>query len=153
MNLEQKIQKIIKCREEVGKIIHRNYHQLAKKYDLSLEQFHLMIELDELMLDINDEIKPPTVGQIAKSINNAQNTVSERVSRLENKGLVKRIRDVNDKRISRVVLTDEGKKLIAVIEKQASSKFLFNSISKMDEKDIDAFLQCFEKLIKQMNES
>lgn len=152
MNIDEKIQRIIGCKDEIDEIIHKNYHNLAKKYDLSLEQFHLLIELDELMLDAPDDVKLPTVGQIAKNINNSQNTVSERISRLENKGLVKRVKDLKDKRISRVVLTDDGRKLIHEMGSEAESMFLFDSISRMKERDIDDLLECLEKLIKHMKE-
>ncbi|HHW01855.1 MAG TPA: MarR family transcriptional regulator [Thermoanaerobacterales bacterium] len=150
MNKEEKIQMIINYKNEVDALIHKKYHELAQKYGLSLEQYHLLIELDELMLDINDEYKAPTVGEIAKNINNAQNTVSERITRLENKGLVKRVKDNKDRRISRVVLTKQGRCLIDSIDNQASSKFLFNSISNMEDKHINNFLECLEKLIEQM---
>ncbi|MGO5075795.1 MarR family winged helix-turn-helix transcriptional regulator [Clostridium sporogenes] len=151
MNKEEKIQSIIDYKNDIDTLIHQKYHELAQKYDLSLEQFHLLIELDELMLDINDDYKAPTVGQIAKNINNSQNTVSERITRLENKGLVKRRKDSNDRRISRVILTDEGKNLIKLIDKQASSKFLFNALYNMEDVDTSNLLKCLEKLIEQMN--
>ncbi|MBE6068388.1 MAG: MarR family transcriptional regulator [Clostridium lundense] len=111
-----------------------------------IEQFHLLIELDDLMLYVNDEIKAPTIGEIAKNVDNSQNTMYEKITRLENKGLVERIKDKNDKRISRVYLTENGRSLIDSIDKQASSKFLFNSILNMDDRDIDDFLKCLEKL-------
>ncbi|WP_238915358.1 MarR family transcriptional regulator [Clostridium sp. YIM B02555] len=151
MEKEKKIQKIIQYKEEINTLIHNKYHELAKKYELSLEQFHLLIELDELMIDIADEFKAPTVGQIAKNINNSQNTVSERITRLENKALVKRIRDVSDKRISRVVLTEKGRAVLEAIEKEASSKYLFNSIFNMDEIDINNLLNSLQKLVQEMN--
>ncbi|MFT8350586.1 MarR family winged helix-turn-helix transcriptional regulator [Clostridium saccharoperbutylacetonicum] len=151
MEKEKKIQKIIQYKEEINTLIHNKYHELAKKYELSLEQFHLLIELDELMIDITDEFKAPTVGQIAKNINNSQNTVSERITRLENKALVKRIRDVSDKRISRVVLTEKGRAVLELIEKEASSKYLFNSIFNMDEIDINNLLNSLQKLVQEMN--
>ncbi|WP_270567941.1 MarR family transcriptional regulator [Clostridium beijerinckii] len=151
MKREDKVQMIIQLKEEINELIHEKYHELAKKYDLSLEQFHLLIELEELMLDVNNEFKAPTVGQIAKNINNSQNTVSERITRLENKGLVNRIKDIDDKRISRVILTDKGRKLIESIENEASSKYLFNSISSMEDIYIDSLLKNLEKLVEQMN--
>ncbi|MZK53531.1 MarR family transcriptional regulator [Clostridium beijerinckii] len=151
MKREDKVQMIIQLKEEINELIHEKYHELAKKYDLSLEQFHLLIELEELMLDVNNEFKAPTVGQIAKNINNSQNTVSERITRLENKGLVSRIKDIDDKRISRVILTDKGRKLIESIENEASSKYLFNSISSMEDIYIDSLLKNLEKLVEQMN--
>jgi DNA-binding MarR family transcriptional regulator len=103
------------------------------------------------MLDVDDELKGPTVGEIAKNINNSQNTMSEKITRLENRGLVKRIKDSEDRRISRIVLTEEGRNLIDSIDKEANSKFLFNSISKMEDKDINNLLSCLENLIEQMN--
>lgn len=151
MKIELKIQKIIQLKDEVDTLIHKKYHKLAKKYGLSLEQYHLLLELDELMFDIDDEFKAPTVGQIAKNINNSQNTVSERITRLENKGLVNRKKDINDKRISRVVLTDKGRELLEAIENEASSKYLFSSISNMEEIDINNLFISLEKLVEQMN--
>jgi MarR family transcriptional regulator, organic hydroperoxide resistance regulator len=150
---KEKIQMIIEYRDEIDKIIHKEYHELAQKYDLTLEQYHLMLELDELMLDVDDGIKAPTVGQIAKNISNSQNTVSERITRLENKGYVMRIKDKDDRRISRVVLTEEGKMLLDSIDKQANSRFLADSISNMEEGDIDTLMECLRKLIDQMKVS
>ncbi|MDV4150780.1 winged helix DNA-binding protein [Clostridium sp. AL.422] len=153
MNKEEKIEMIVQYKNDIDTIIHKKYHELAQKYDLSLEQFHLLIELDDLMLHVNDEEKAPTIGEIARNVDNSQNTMSEKITRLENKGLVKRIKDRNDKRISRVCLTEKGRSLIDSIDKQASSKFLFNSILNMEDRDIDDFLRCLEKLKKHMNDS
>lgn len=150
MNRDETIKKIIDHKDEIDTLIHRKYHELAKKNKLSLEQFHLLIELDELMLDIKDEYQAPTIGEIAKNINHTQNTVSERITRLETKGLVKRVKDLNDRRISRVFLTEEGRNFIELIEKEASSKFLFHSLSNMEETDLNSLESCLNILIKQM---
>lgn len=150
MNKEEKISKIIQLKKDIDSCIHRKHHQLAQNYDLSLEQYHLLVELDELMLMVNDELVAPTVGEIAKSVNNTQNTVSEKITRLENKGLVERIKDSKDKRISRVVLTKEGREYIESISKQANNRFLFNSISDMEDVDIDNLYTSLEVLLKHM---
>lgn len=150
MNKTDKAKKVIKLRSEVDELIHGRYHKLAKKYNLSLEQFHLLIELDELALNLSDEMSAPTIGDIAKNINNSQNTVSEKVNRLEKKGLVKRVKSEEDRRVSRVVLTDEGRKLINDISEEASGRFLLDSILNLDESDIDNLLNGLEKLYKKM---
>lgn len=150
MSKEEKIQKIIQYKKDIDSFIHKKHHQLAQKYDLSLEQYHLLVELDELMLEVNDEYVAPTVGEIAKSVNNSQNTVSEKITRLENRGLVKRIKDSKDKRISRVVLTEEGRDYINSISRQANNRFLFDSISSMEEKCIDNLLESLKELLKHM---
>lgn len=150
MKKEEVIKNIIQYKSDVDKLIHRKYHELAQNYNLSLEQFHLLIELDELMLDVYDGGSAPTVGEIAKNINNSQNTVSERISRLEAKGLVERVKDSNDKRISRIFLTGAGKKLMESIENEANSSFFHDSLDSLEDKDLDNFKSCFEKLIFEM---
>ena len=151
MNREEKIQIIIQHKNDVDILVHKKYHELAQSYGLSLEQYHLLLELDELMLNVNDSHNAPTIGQMARNINKSQNTVSEKITRLENKGLVKRIKDSSDRRVSRVIITEVGKDLIALIDKEANGKFLFNAVNAMEDSDIDAFLGCLDKLIKQMN--
>jgi DNA-binding MarR family transcriptional regulator len=148
-NRDEKTLMIIQRKAEIDRLIERKHHELAQQYGLSLEQFHLLIELDELMLDVDSE-SAPTVGEIASSIDNSQNTVSEKITRLENKGLVTRIKDAKDRRISRIMLTDEGRSLIDAISKQANNRFLFDAISRMKDEDIDDLLECLEKLVKEM---
>jgi len=149
-NRDEKILMIIQRKTEIDRLIERKYHELAQQYGLSLEQFHLLIELDDLMLDVDGESVAPTVGEIASSIDNSQNTVSEKITRLENKGLVTRIKDAKDRRISRIVLTDEGRSLIEAISKQANNHFLYDAISRMKDEDIDDLQECLEKLVKEM---
>ncbi len=149
-NRDETILMIIRSKMEIDQLIQRKHHELAQQYGLSLEQFHLLIELDELMLDVDNESSAPTVGEIANSIDNSQNTVSEKITRLENKGLVTRIKDAKDRRISRIILTDEGRSLIDAISKQANNRFLFDAISRMKDEDIDDLRECLEKLVKQM---
>ena len=96
-------------------------------------------------MDIDDENKAPTVGEIAKNISNSQNTVPERITRLENKGFVKRVKNSYDRRISRVVLTEEGRNLINLICKEANSKFLFNSIITLS---YSYYMECIQSLFR-----
>lgn len=150
MNKSDKVKSIINYRRSIEEFIHGRYHKLAEKYNLSLEQFHLLIELDELVLTINDEATAPTIGDIARSIKNSQNTVSEKVTRLENKGLVERVKDNKDRRISRVVLTEQGRKLINKLSSEASSEFLFDSISGLNDDTIDNLLNGLKDLYEKM---
>lgn len=151
MNKSDKVKSIINYRRSIEEFIHGRYHKLAEKYNLSLEQFHLLIELDELVLTINDEATAPTIGDIARSIKNSQNTVSEKVTRLENKGLVERVKDNKDRRISRVVLTEQGRKLINKLSSEASSEFLFDSISGLNDDTIDNLLNGLKDLYEKMS--
>lgn len=151
MKKEDKIREIIKYKDSIDKCVHLKFHELVQKHGLRVEQFHLLLRLDRLMSETDNENKVPTVTEIASKFNNSQNTMSERITRLENKGLVKREKDSIDKRISRVALTKEGKKLIDSISNEAESQFVVNSISKLEDKEIDTLSELLKKVLKCMD--
>lgn len=148
--MNTKIVEIMEYGRLITKMVVAKHHEAAQKYNLSLEQFHLLIELDELELDVSDDTLPPTVGQIAANIGNAPHTLSEKIKRLEKKGLVKRVRDTSDLRINRVVLTGSGRDLVSHIKNEAGDTFISNALAKMSNKSLDSLsesLQQFTELL------
>ena len=131
MDKESVIKEIIARKRTIDGLIHEEYHEIARKYGLSLDQFHLLIELEELTICLPDEEKTPTVGELAKSFSSTQNTMSERISRLEERGLVVRTRDAGDRRISHVHMTREGDELVASIGSEMDKSFVSNSLGKV----------------------
>ncbi len=145
------VTKIWECWEHVDRMIRSKYHEAARKHGLTLEQFHLLIELDELELDlISEEFLPPTIGQIAADIGNAPHTLSGRIKRLEKKGLVKKVKDEKDLRINRVVFTEKGRSMINNIKEEVSNIFIQNVI-KMDERSLNNLLDGLEELNKNLS--
>lgn len=129
MNVKEKTDKIVEGIRVLDRMIHMRHHEVAQEHNLSLDQFHLLIHL--IHWDISE--KSPTIGDIAKRSKRAQNTISERVTRLEEKGLLKRIKDEDDRRISRVVMTEDGIKLMKSINYKASNAFVSKALSRMDD--------------------
>jgi DNA-binding MarR family transcriptional regulator len=144
------MQAILENKERIDTLIHRQHHRLAQKHGLSLEQFHLMIELDELMMDIPDSETGLPVGELAGHTGNAQNTISERITRLEMKNLVTRVRDTADRRINRVILTDDGRNLIAVIGREASSDLLKEALADLSDDEIHSLAGLLGKILKNL---
>ncbi|WP_035294130.1 MarR family transcriptional regulator [Clostridium sp. KNHs214] len=140
-----KSEKVIGYLDEIQNIIHNKHHDLAQKYNLTLEQFHLLLHLSM-------KSTPPTVNEIANSFNNAQNTMSEKLSRLQEKKFIKKIKDPNDKRVSKISLSIQGKKLIDTICYEAENCFVKDAISKMEEQKLQTLILCLEDLIKNLKE-
>ena len=137
--------------EHVNKLIRLKHRETAQKYGLTFEQFHLLIELDHHHeLTVNADVLPPTVGEIAADIGNAPHTLSERIKRLEKKGLVEKIRDEKDLRISRVMLTDKGQILIDHIKNEAGNIFIYDTLEKMDEGSLNNLLDGLRQLNKNL---
>jgi MarR family transcriptional regulator, organic hydroperoxide resistance regulator len=126
---------ILEKKSLIDSLIHRQHHLLAQKHDLSLEQFHLLIELDELMVDVPEDSGLP-VGQLASHTGNAQNTISERITRLENKSLVTRVRDASDRRINRITLTTAGRELIETIGREAGAILLRKALETLPDEEV-----------------
>ena len=146
------VTEIWKCWQQVERIIHLKHHEIAKKYGLTMEQFHLLIELDELELDIiSEKALPPTIGEIAADIGNAPHTLSGRIKRLEKKGLVKKIRDEKDLRINRVIFTQKGRDLIDTIKKESGDEFVQKAV-KMDKKTLNDLLNGLKELTQSLSE-
>ena len=132
---------ILKLWELINKRIRLKHRETAQKYGFSFEQFHLLIELDhhyELTL-VADSL-PPTIGNIADHTGNAPHTISERVKRLEKKGLIEKIRDEKDHRIQRVMLSNKGQILIDEIKNEAGHIFLHDALKNMDKKSLENLL-------------
>lgn len=137
----ENITEILGYWEHINKLIRLKHRETAQKYGLTFEQFHLMIELDHhAEFKLSNYELPPTVGEIAADVGNAPHTLSERIKRLEKKGLVKKIRDEKDLRINRVMLTDKGQSLIDSIKNEAGNIFIYNALEKMEENTLDDLL-------------
>jgi len=77
--------------------------ELNKKYNVSAPQLNSLVALSE-----NGPLSP---SQIAKYIMVKSSTVTGVIDRLEQKGLVRRVRSSRDRRVITIELTDEGAQL------------------------------------------
>lgn len=143
MNIRDKTNRIAQNIRIINELIHIRHHQVAQEHNLSLDQFHLLLHMIS-------KKESPTIGDIAKKSNRAQNTISERITRLEEKGLLIRVKDEKDRRISRVVLTEKGIELIDSINYQARNEFVFNALSRIQEDISTKLLEGLDLLIENL---
>lgn len=143
-DIKDKTEKITGQIRKINDLIHLKHHEIAQQNNLTLDQFHLLIHL-------KSNGKLPTVGQLAEKANKAQNTISERISRLEEKGLVERIKDENDRRISRVRLTEKGQNMIDSIRYQARNEFIFNALIKMESNTVEGLIRGLKELLEHLD--
>ncbi|MCE7699071.1 MAG: MarR family transcriptional regulator [Methanobacterium paludis] len=149
--MDKEIEEAVEYWNLLNKTIHLKHHKTARKYDLTLEQFHLLIELDDLeLMGLNND-SSPTVGDMAAKIGNAPHTLSERIKRLEKKGFVDKIKDKDDLRISRVKLTVKGQKLVKNIRTESRDNFFYSALEKMDKKSLDCLVECFKEILHELS--
>jgi len=127
--MAEETKKIIQLWRAIDRVVHAEYHYQARRHDLTLEQFHLLLDLAEGCLGRHDGA--PTVGHIADNAGQAPHTMTDRIKRLEKKGLVAKTRDAADQRVCRIEITPAGRELIRVIVAGANGDFLKNALSGM----------------------
>lgn len=146
MDLLEKSEKVSRSIRECNNIIHIKGHDIAKEYGLTYDQYHLL-----LFLQRNLE-EPPSIRDLSTRFKRAQNTTSEKITRLEEKDLVEKVTDVDDRRISRVKIKDEGIRIIDEIRKERTHRITYKALAKMEEEDIDKLISSLDFLYENFKE-
>lgn len=148
MNNKEVLFKILDDLKELDRCIHENHHMRAVEAGITVEQYHLLLHLARI--NTCKGRKMPTIGQLAEKFNNAQNTMSEKISRLQKKEFIKRVRDDKDRRITRISLSDKGSNLLENIHSKAEEKALLNALSSMNEETINRFSTELKEIISNL---
>ena len=124
--------------------LHKNVKELdrrtldiARTYGLSFSQFMV---LEALYSKVN-----LSIGEVREAILSSVGTISLVVKNLEKMGYVKRKTDENDKRVSILSLTDEGR---AVIEKviPENEAMIYDYMKDLSEEETATLLSLLKKL-------
>ncbi|MBB5918142.1 DNA-binding MarR family transcriptional regulator [Nocardia transvalensis] len=82
------------------------YHLIARRFELTMQQTELLCQLRG---------DPPSFGELATALGCDKTNVTGLVDRLERRGFLARQTDPADRRVTRVVLTDQGRAMRADI--------------------------------------
>lgn len=145
------IKAIVRYQSQINDKMVKERRRIAQKNGLPLEQYRLLIQLKEIIDDYKVYDTDPTVGHIAKVIKKSQNSISEIITRLENKELLSRCRDKKDRRISRVSITKRGIELLHTIKNETENRLLEESLQKLTNDEIHQLCNCLKKLINNMD--
>lgn len=146
MELMKKSEIISSCIRECSHMIHVKGHELAQEYGLTYDQYHILLFIEKNI----DE--PPSIRDISIRFKIAQNTTSEKVSRLEEKELVKKVTDEKDRRIIRIQILDKGVDIIDKIKKERAHRITYKALMDMSEEDVNKLLESIELLNEKFKE-
>ena len=146
MELLEKSDEISRYIRECYRIIHSKGHDIAKEYGLTYDQYHILLVLKKNIED------PPSIRDLSKRFQKAQNTTSEKITRLEDKGLVEKIADPQDRRIMRVMIKKEGLEIIENIKKERTERVTYRAVEDMGQERIDSFLKDLEYVYNNLKE-
>ncbi|HLR10100.1 MAG TPA: MarR family transcriptional regulator [Sporosarcina sp.] len=125
----------------IAAIIKHNGRKILKNYTITPPQF---IALQWLF-----EHGDMTIGDLSQKMFLAFSTTTDLVDRMEKNDLVKRIRDEKDRRVVRIKLLEEGKRVIEeVIDKRRL--YLNSVLSDFTEDEVGELSQLLSKLHEEM---
>jgi len=116
--------------------------ELEKKYHVSAPQLNCLIALYE-----NGPLPP---SQIARHIMVKSSTVTGIIDRLEQKGLVKRLRNSPDRRVITIELTETGKKLARDAPPPIQQKIV-DGLKRLSEAETDQIVLGLTKLTNMLD--
>jgi DNA-binding MarR family transcriptional regulator len=138
----EKHQELLIALRKVIRAIDLHSKHLNKTSGLTSPQLLIMLEIDKAS-GINS-------SQVAKNVNLSPATVTNILDRLENKKLILRVRDTQDKRKVGLYLTDDGKALLLNAPQALQEHFIekFSSLAQWEQSQL---LSSMERLSEMMN--
>lgn len=138
----EKHQELLISLRKVIRAIDLHSKQLSKTSGLTSPQLLIMLEIDKAS-GVNS-------SQVAKNVNLSAATVTNILDRLENKNLVSRVRNTQDKRKVSLYITEDGKALLRNAP-QALQEHFIDKFSNLAQWEQSQLLSSMERLAHMMN--
>lgn len=129
-------------------LLHQTNNSIVRCEDAVFSKTGLTTQQHGILMAINYIEGPATPTEIANLVNRKVNSITLIVDRMEKSGLVKRVRDINDRRSHRVEITDKGK---AALERATFSgwKLVRKILSPLSENELQTLIALLEKIRQQ----
>ena len=138
MGLENKARELSECMHAVMTETHRHDKKLMAVFNtLAPQEFHVMMTVGHTGGCI--------MSDIAGAVQLSLSSITGIVDKLEAKGIAKRDRSVEDRRIVRVVLTGEGRKVYKTAM-DGHLEFVRNLLKTLEPHEQDMLLPLFRKI-------
>ncbi|MDM5190247.1 MarR family transcriptional regulator [Bacillus sp. DX4.1] len=125
--------------EEVNKVP-------SKQSDLTHLQSHIL----ESLIHVNEGV---SISDLAKKINISKQQMTPIVQKLEEKGYIVKVRDVNDKRSFKIMLSEAGKETITARWTELYHLFCekLDQLSDEDQGDLEYALYKINRILEKLN--
>ena len=127
---------------QVNKLFNQFYMSILSEFDLTYTQYFCLLSLWSN--------HPQTLHQLGDKLDLSSNTLTPLLKRLEEKGLIERVRPEDDKRQLVIYLTEKGKELESQLNKAIAPHYQeIPSINDKDGKDLIAANKALAQQLQQ----
>jgi DNA-binding MarR family transcriptional regulator len=126
-------------------LLHQTYNSLMKCEEIVFPTVGLTTQQHSILMAIKYLDAPATPTLIADWVDRNTNSITLIVDRMEKGGLVKRVRDIRDRRSLRIAMTPKGEKVL----KQGITvgrKLIRDILGELSEEEIDTLTKSLEKV-------
>ncbi len=99
-----------KVRSELLQSLTRATHHFSDRFEAALDAIGLSIAKFGVLKELQEVNEPLPLGQLADRLACVKSNITQLVDRLEADGLVRRVPDEQDRRSTRAVITEAGRK-------------------------------------------
>lgn len=137
------VESIEKHLRKVDYIIRKNGRMILGDFGITVPQFTAL----QVLINNGDM----SIGELSQQMDLACSTITDLVDRMEKNHLVKREKDLKDKRVVRVVVLENGHDILKkVLERRR--EFLNDKLEHLSVLEVEGLRAALEKLFEEMDE-
>jgi DNA-binding MarR family transcriptional regulator len=134
---------------ELWHLIGKVNHLLILARQRELNQYHIPVRQAYILRVIHELGSKATLYELAKKVERTSDVISRQAVKMENDGLIQRIKDSPKSKILRLELTKKGLEIIKVSGQSKSADAIFSTISGEQRQQLESILnQLLVKLVK-----
>ena len=122
-------------------LLHQTRNAILKIRDKELRQYGISTREASTLFNVQAIGDTATPAEIARWAFREHHTVSALVKRMEKKGLITKVKDVDRKNIWRVSLTEKGEKAYRQSLKRESIHAVMSSLTENERKQLEIYLR------------
>jgi DNA-binding MarR family transcriptional regulator len=135
------ISEIVQSLHRIFKAIQEHSHEISEKYGITGPQLWVL-----KTISMNGSL---SLGDLSERIYLHPSTITGLIDVLEGKGYVARVRDQEDRRVVKVQLTAEGKRLAKRTPNPAQGKMIYG-LKNLEKRELDLIYDSLQKLVEIM---
>ncbi len=126
-------------------LFHQAYNLVLRCEEITFGRMGLTPQQHAVLMGIKHIRGPVTIKLVANWLDRNSNSISMIANNLEKAGLVKRVRDLQDRREVRLIITPEGNKMLEQTTRQGWT-LIETLLDTFSEENIDILIRLMEEL-------
>ena len=136
---------------ELWHLIGKANHSLMKARQKELNQYHIPARQAYILRTMQSLGANTTLSELAKKVEREVHVISRQTVKMENDGLIKRIKDTPKSNLLKLELTEKGLEMIKVSKRSNSIDKIFSYLSQEKRQQLESALNLIVNKLEERN--